>query len=170
MPQKIITLQFIFFLFSQTIKQLGSYFQPQNISKYKQLCGLRSDSSHLSVKGVGHFWYHLIILITCGKRNEGTKWKIHGNLILILNWELEIKHARHRREEHIETCKFRCFVHHLLREKCPNAEIFLVRIFMYSDWIEENTDQKQLRIWTIFTQWHCVKTEWTFAVVPSSYR
>ena len=29
-----------------------------------------------------------------------------------------------------------------LREKCPNTELFLVRIFMYSVRIQENTDQK----------------------------
>ena len=34
----------------------------------------------------------------------------------------------------------------LLREKCPNTCMFL-----YSDWIQENTDQKSLRIWTLFT-------------------
>ena len=39
-----------------------------------------------------------------------------------------------------------------LREKCPNTEVFLVRIFPYSDWIPENTDQKKLSIWTLFTQ------------------
>ena len=33
-----------------------------------------------------------------------------------------------------------------LREKCPNTEFFLVRIFPHSD-------QKKLRIWTLFTQW-----------------
>ena len=31
------------------------------------------------------------------------------------------------------------------REKCSNTEFFLVRIFLYSD-------QKKLRIWTLFTQ------------------
>ena len=31
---------------------------------------------------------------------------------------------------------------HTLREKCPNTELFLVRIFLYLDWIQENTDQK----------------------------
>ena len=50
----------------------------------------------------------------------------------------------------------------LLREKCPNMEFFLVCIFLYSDWIrrslylvriQENTDQKKLRIWTLFKQW-----------------
>ena len=52
-----------------------------------------------------------------------------------------------------------------LREKCPKTELFLVRIFPhldclrwvrfspYSVWVRENTDQKQLRIWTLFTQW-----------------
>ena len=35
-----------------------------------------------------------------------------------------------------------------LRKKRPNTEFFLVRIFVYSDWIQENTDQKKLRIWT----------------------
>ena len=28
-----------------------------------------------------------------------------------------------------------------LREKCLNAELFLVLISLYSDWIQENTDQ-----------------------------
>ena len=40
-----------------------------------------------------------------------------------------------------------------LREKCPNTELFLVRIFLYLDWIQKNTDQKLLRIWTLFTQY-----------------
>ena len=31
---------------------------------------------------------------------------------------------------------------------------FLVHIFLYSEWIQENTDQKKLRIWTIF--WQCL--------------
>ena len=35
---------------------------------------------------------------------------------------------------------------HSLREKCPNTKFFLVRI-------PENTDQKKLRISTLFTQW-----------------
>ena len=29
-----------------------------------------------------------------------------------------------------------------LRKKCPNTELFLVRIVLYSDWIQEKTDQK----------------------------
>ena len=40
-----------------------------------------------------------------------------------------------------------------LRKMCSNTEVFLVRIFLYSDWIQKNTDQKKLRIWTLFTQW-----------------
>ena len=40
----------------------------------------------------------------------------------------------------------------LFIQKCPNTELFLVRIFLYSDWIQKNTDQKHLRIWILFTQ------------------
>ena len=29
-----------------------------------------------------------------------------------------------------------------LRKKCPNVELFLVRIFLYSVRVEENIDQK----------------------------
>ena len=39
-----------------------------------------------------------------------------------------------------------------LHENWPNTEYFLVRIFLYSVWIKENTDQKRLRIWTLFMQ------------------
>ena len=42
-----------------------------------------------------------------------------------------------------------------LREKCPNTGFFLVRIFLYLDWILEKTDQKKLCIWTLFTQCDC---------------
>ena len=53
-------------------------------------------------------------------------------------------------------------LHLLLREKCLNTELFLVRIFPHSNWIRrdtpysvrmrEDTDQKKFRIWTLFTQ------------------
>ena len=39
-----------------------------------------------------------------------------------------------------------------LREKCPNTELSLVRIFLQSVRIRETTDQNKLRIWTLFTQ------------------
>ena len=39
-----------------------------------------------------------------------------------------------------------------MHEKCPNTEFFLVCIFLYSDWIQENTDQRKLRLWIFFTQ------------------
>ena len=42
-----------------------------------------------------------------------------------------------------------------LYKNCPNTEFFLVRIFLYSVRIQENTNQKKLRIWTLFTQ--CVR-------------
>ena len=43
-----------------------------------------------------------------------------------------------------------------LHEKYPNTEFFLVCIFLCLDWIQENTDQKKLRIWTLFKQWNCL--------------
>ena len=51
-----------------------------------------------------------------------------------------------------------------LREKCPNTELFLVRIFLYSVPIQENTDQKQLLIWTLFTQWNSSKLNNTISI------
>ena len=39
-----------------------------------------------------------------------------------------------------------------LREKFPNTKFFLVRIYLYSVRIQENTDQKKPRIWTLFMQ------------------
>ena len=41
-----------------------------------------------------------------------------------------------------------------MREKYPNTEFFLVRIFLYSVWIQENRYQKKLHIWALFTQWN----------------
>ena len=49
-----------------------------------------------------------------------------------------------------------------LREKFPNMELFLVRIFLYSDWIQENTAQKKIRIRTLFTQ--CWKQLWRYSL------
>ena len=43
---------------------------------------------------------------------------------------------------HSESCQ-------TLRQKSPNTEFFLVRI-------QENTDQKKLRIWTLFRQWNLI--------------
>ena len=48
-----------------------------------------------------------------------------------------------------------------LREKCPNTEFFLVRYFL-------NSDQKNLCIWTFFTQCSFVcylKTQWVLNVL-----
>ena len=35
-----------------------------------------------------------------------------------------------------------------MREKCPNMQFFLVRIFLYSVRIQKSADQKKVRIWT----------------------
>ena len=47
-----------------------------------------------------------------------------------------------------------------LCQKCPNTEIFLVRVFLDSVWIHENTDKKKLHIWTLFTQSFELDTCW----------
>ena len=36
-------------------------------------------------------------------------------------------------------CESKYAVHYSLREKCPNAEFFLARIFLYLDWIRRFT-------------------------------
>ena len=58
-----------------------------------------------------------------------------------------------------------CFYYLALREKCPPSEFFwflfsrirteyweILRISLYPVWMRENTDQKKLRIWTLFKQ------------------
>ena len=55
---------------------------------------------------------------------------------------LHCKSTAAKLKQHIKT----------LREKYPNTKFFLVRIFLYSVRIQGNTDQKKLRIWTLFTQ------------------
>ena len=44
-------------------------------------------------------------------------------------------------------------IHYVLtmRGKCRNTEFFLVHLFPYSDWIQQNTDQKKLRKDTFHT-------------------
>ena len=49
--------------------------------------------------------------------------------------------------------------------KFPNAEFFLVRIFLYLVRMRENTDQKKLRIWTLSTQ--CMRAG--FSVLSQKY-
>ena len=40
-----------------------------------------------------------------------------------------------------------------LRKNCPNTEFSLVHIFLYSVRLQENTDQRKLRMWALFTKW-----------------
>ena len=39
-----------------------------------------------------------------------------------------------------------------LREKCSNTEFFLVRVFLYWDWIQENKDQKRSYLDTYYAE------------------
>ena len=46
-------------------------------------------------------------------------------------------------------------------EKCPNTVFFVVPIFLYLDWIQENTDQKKLRIGHFsLSDWLEMNNEW----------
>ena len=74
--------------------------------------------------------------------------KLHKNSMILLKLAIEDKYATKT-----------------LREKCPNREFFLVRIFLYSDWIQENMDQKKLRIWTFFMQWNTGKELETSSII-----
>ena len=69
-----------------------------------------------------------------------------------MNWFLYDRSLRHERvNKQVETI-IKTFwkisqivfenIYAGLREKCPNTELFLVHIFLYSDWTQENTDQK----------------------------
>ena len=56
----------------------------------------------------------------------------------------------------------------ILREKRPNTEFFLVCIFLYSVRIQEKTDQKKLRIWTLFRQCHVIQQTYESTLSNSS--
>ena len=47
---------------------------------------------------------------------------------------------------------WRCFLQFDKFSKQTSTKFFLVLISPYSVWIQENTDQKKLRIWKLFTQ------------------
>ena len=61
---------------------------------------------------------------------------------------MEVLNSKRRSQDSREHERLRA-----LRETCPSVELFLVRTFLYSERTEENTNQKKLRIWTLFTQW-----------------
>ena len=53
------------------------------------------------------------------------------------------------------SAKYACL--HSLREKCTNTEFFLFRIFLCSDWIQENRDQKKNYLFGHFSCSGCSK-------------
>ena len=59
-----------------------------------------------------------------------------GKSVMTSSWLTRKIHAKN---------SFYSFAVVVFVKKCPNTEFFLVRI-------QENTDQKKLRIWTLFTQ------------------
>ena len=59
--------------------------------------------------------------------------------VLELFLTLAIKILRSFPKKHLCENRARCFKQASLQEKCPNTELFLVRIFLYSDWIRRDT-------------------------------
>ena len=64
-------------------------------------------------------------------------------------------------------------MYYSLLEKCPNTEFFLVLIFVCTDWIrkspylvriQENTDQKKIRIWTLF-MYYLLRGSWFVKII-----
>ena len=102
------------------------------------------------------------------------------------NLESQVNFSVEERHQSGYLQRFGVYCRNTLREKCPNTEFSLVRIFPHSDWIRrdtpylsvfspdagkyrpektpyislysvrkrENTDQKKLRIGTLFTLWY----------------
>ena len=81
---------------------------------------------------------------------------------------MSIEVVKRRRKISEKQLRFRQLVFSTtkLREKCPNTELFLVRIFPHSDWIRRYTPYlsvfspnaekygpEKLCIWTLFTQY-----------------
>ena len=127
--------------------------------------------------------YMLVVLLLCFPEavSMNTFPKADLGLLQHPRWNtLEALNYYHK-ELHLECCssprsasafvndQVNIFCYNSQPEKCPYTEFFLVRIFLYSDWIrrfdsirskppyskrmQENLDQKKLRIWTLFTQW-----------------
>ena len=90
---------------------------------------------------IKHLWWQLRLMISCNTKIFRTCFYFHY-------YEY---HCTKNEEFHCTKNEELPLM--AMREKCPNTELFLVRIFLYSVQIQENTDQKQLRIWTVFMQY-----------------
>ena len=88
-------------------------------------------------------------------RNVNKTWKWGKYIVYCPVPPLETKHTLSKIMEK-QTSKMPVPVQFFLIslslcEKCPNTKFFLGRIFPFSD-VFHSTDQKKLRIWTLFTQ------------------
>ena len=94
-------------------------------------------------------WWTLRITrktMTLGLNQEGTKQKYtYQKLLTSRSWKVGVEYTAQVHWFDFSLCS--------LCEKCPNTEFYLVRIFLYSVLIQENTDQKILRFLTRFSQW-----------------
>ena len=64
--------------------------------------------------------------------------KLHSNAILDFPDKIRISYLK----QVCHMTKLMISLLPTLREKCPNTELFMVRIFLYSARIQKNTDQK----------------------------
>ena len=80
-------------------------------------------------------------------------WYIRKYLLMFVKTDKSVLHLKYQEESFLNWF-FKCAlsISNLttlkstklsLREKCPNTEFFLVRIFLYSVRVQENTDQKK---------------------------
>ena len=95
------------------------------------------------------------VLASCSKKGNLFAFSTHGGKSQCTQAELmqvrvEVRNLSFRNKNVVFS----------LNEKCQNTDFFLVCIFTYSVRKRENTDQKKLRIWTLFTQCWQSKRLW----------
>ena len=123
---------------------------------WRRLLSYRNQSIDLLRKSVDWFLYDNSLRyerVNLQRRHNISKL-IWCNVILwrVIHHRFTMKMC-HRFIIQIKSIKLKsCRISSTLHKKCPNTELILVRIFLCSDWMQENTDQKYLRIWTLFAQ------------------
>ena len=84
-------------------------------------------------------WFSLTenFIFWCSVISHNTRFFISNTFISNALLKLAINQAN--AQQHFEA---ELLLLETLREKRPNTELFLVRILLFSDWIQENTAQK----------------------------
>ena len=99
-----------------------------------------------------HFWYNLLTFSdNCGATPTSAP---NGCSTTVIRIEKKTIKKQTFFKSYWKIHATRIWEAFTLREKCPNTEFFVLRIFPHSVQIRENTKQKKLRIWTLFMQWY----------------